>query len=215
MAYDQTLQNLADSVAKKLSMEYGASVQSYAEDRILAYLQDIFDIIFYKRFWTQYTSWNTDTLDESTGKVTGVLTSVIVHWVDLEIVVRDGETRALPTVTKYDNPYSITGTSPKFIEATNDAKIFRVWPLAATGDVQFRVRLKPDDYAVGDTVDFDSMAMIYGAAYLYAEDDGTNHGAVDKFKGIFELRMKQLEFEDDQHTISLKRADASIPTDWE
>jgi len=217
MSYDQTLQDISNAVAKKLSMEAGSNVQPYAEARIKSYIQDIFDIIFYKRYWQQYSQWHTATLDGVTGVVTTNLTSILKRWTDLSIVVPDQEVKPLPIVTRFGNPYTITGTFPKYLEAmpTTSTKIFRVYPLASIGDVQFYCRTKPDNFSDNGVIEFDSMALIYGAAFLYAEDDATNLGAVDKFKGMFELRLKQLEEAEDQHPFSLKRVDSSYPTEWE
>jgi len=196
-------------------MEAGTNVQPYAEVRIQAYIQDIFDLVFYSRFWKQYSSWNTGTLDGVTGVVTNDLTPLITRWSDLKVVVRDQESLPLPVVSSFINPYSITGSSPLYIAAKNTNKIFNVFPITSTGDVQFYIRTKPSDFTSKSVINFDSLVIIYGAAYLYSEDDATNLGATDKFKGIFEARLKQLENLEDIHPIKLSSVKNVIPDHWE
>jgi len=214
MAFDQTLQNITNSVLTKLSMEYGTSVQPYAERRIKAYIQDVFDLIFYKRYWSQFSSWQTGTLDGVTGVVTSDLTSVLLHWNDLQKVVKDKENVALPSIIPESNPYTLTGTTPKYVAPLATVKIFKIYPVTSVGNIQFYIRTKPSNFIDTDVINFDSMALIYGTTYLYAEDDATNLGAVDKFKGLFELRVKQLELEDDQHISKLANSDYTVPYEW-
>ena len=50
----------------------------------------------------------------------------------------------------------------------------------------------PISNAQDNEVNFDEQALILGASYDYAEDDGTNPAATDKLQNMFESRVKQL-----------------------
>jgi hypothetical protein len=132
-------------------------------------------------------------------------------------VIPDGKVKPLPRLPYGVNPYEITGEVPKFVEPYNaNSKIFRVWPMEATGDVVCRIRTLPDVFSDSDTIDFDSIALVNGAAYQIAEDDGSNPGAIEKFKSLFENRLAQLEMQIQQMALPIvSDPNTNIPTEWD
>lgn len=218
MATDKTLSELTQLVVSRLSMVDGTDVQLYAEDRIEEELQHTFDFVFESAYWPQFSTWQSAALNGTTGEVTATLTSILKRWEDLFGVWYEDNQRPIPVLPNNYNPYGLSGTRPIFIEPFNDnSKIFRVWPVAATGDVRFYVRTKPAEFGSADTVNFDSEALILGATYGILEDDGDNPGATEKFHRKFESRMKQLyKSAFHQHPLPLNpnMASAVVPNEW-
>ena len=158
-------------------------------------IQHKFDVLFDEAFWPQFTTLSeTMTLDGSTGVVTIDLSTKIKKFDDIGVIFPDGSNTAIsevPFLTQ--NTSLITGSTPtSYGPSTNSNKVFNIFPLTATGNIQVSYRTKPDDFDSDDTVDFDSQALILGAVYDYLEDDGTNPAATDKAQSLFESRVQQL-----------------------
>ena len=54
-----------------------------------------------------------------------------------------------------------------------------------------------------DVVPMDDQVLILGAAYDYLEDDGTNAGQTEKFRNLFNDRLRQLKSEENDREIPL------------
>jgi len=195
-----TLTQLVDRTADRLSMVAGTGVQTYAEDRIAEMIQHKFDVLFEEVFWPQFCTWYQYTLDGTLGVVTADLTDVLKRFEDIQVIFNDNSNTALTKVSQLTtNPFELSGTTPIHYEAlgptfTNrTTKVFRVWPLAATGGIVIRLRTKPDTFTAQDDIDFDDQALILGSVFDYLEDDGTNPNATQKFQLLFEARVKQLK----------------------
>lgn len=190
-----TFAKLIERTATRLSQVAGASVQLYSEDRIAEMIQHKFDVLFDEAWWGQFVTFGeTMTLNASTGVVTIDVSDKIKRFDDIRVIYPDDSNTplsALPEATL--NPSTITGTTPGFFSQSSDTtKVFKVWPLASTGDIQVTYRTKPDAFVDSDVVNFDEQALILGAAFDYSEDDGTNPAATDKLQNMFESRVKQL-----------------------
>ena len=82
----------------------------------------------------------------------------------------------------------------RFLEASNDATLFTVYPLTATDDIVVVGRERPAaEFIHTDIVPFDDLALSYYAAWNYMVDDASNAGAAAKFQGLFDSRMAELE----------------------
>ena len=190
-----TFATLIERTATRLSQVAGASVQLYSEDRIAEMIQHKFDVLFDEAFWGQFVTFGESmTLDGSTGVVTTDISYKIKRFDDIRVIFPDDSNTPitkLPEATL--NPDTITGTTPAFYSpSTSSAKVFKIWPVASTGSIQVTYRTKPTAFVSADVVDFDEQALILGAAFDYAEDDGTNPAATDKLQNMFESRVKQL-----------------------
>ncbi len=212
----QTLTQLIDRTAERLSMQTGRSVQIYAEDRIGEMIQHKFDVLFLERFWGQFTAWYQWTLDETTGVVTTDLTDIVKSFSDIQVIFPGATSRALTELSQQTvNPFQLSGTRPMFFEADSQTdKVFHIWPKTATGDLVVRARTKPDAIQPGETVNFDEQVLILGATYDYLEDDGTNPNATQKFQALFESRVKQLTDAHDQNPIALDPMSHVPDTSW-
>lgn len=191
-------------------MVSGTGVQIYAEDRIGEMIQHKFDVLFDERFWPQFCSWHQWTLDGTLGIITTDITELVKRFGDIQVIYPEnsntGLTETSPSVA---NVFNLSGDRPIQFESLGPAdsnkvsRVFQIWPKSATGGIVARVRTKPDTFTGNTEVDFDDQALILGAAYDYAEDDGTNPNATSKFEKLFESRVKQLTDTLDRNPISL------------
>jgi hypothetical protein len=191
-----TFQQLITRVQDRLSMVPGASVQSYAEDRIGEMIQHKFDTLFDSRFWPDHSSWATWALDGTLGVVTTDLTDLVKRFEDIGIIYPEDSDFPITRVTPFSmNPNKFTGTTVRHFEsymATSTAKVFRVWPRAATGNLNVFYRTKPDPFIPTDTVVFDDQVLVLGATWDYLADDGTNPDATNKMERMYLDRMDQI-----------------------
>jgi len=190
-----TLAELIERTAVRLSQVAGTSVQLYSEDRIAEMIQHKFDVLFDETWWSQFMTFGaTYTLDGSTGVVTSDLSSLIRRFEDIRAIYPDQSNIGLPVLPEATlNPTTLSGVSPAYYSANSSStKVFTIWPKASTGDIQLTYRTKPVAFTSDVEIDFDEQVLILGAAFDYAEDDGTNPGATDKLQGLFESRVRQL-----------------------
>jgi hypothetical protein len=210
-----TLSQLIVKVQNRLSMVAGTGVQIYAEDVIADMIQHKFDVLFDEAWWPQFTTFQTFTLDGTNGQVTTDVTNLIKRFDDIRIIYRAGGntpiTKLSPTST---NPFELAGTTPIHYDSdTAVDKVFHVWPKTSTGNIVVQYRTKPADFTSEDTINFDDQALVLGSVYDFAEDDGTNPNATQKFQNLFETRVKQLKNNLNSAPISLDPV-TSLPTSF-
>lgn len=213
-----TFNDIIQKVIVRVSQVPGTSVQTYAESRIGDMVQHKFDVLFDDFWWPQFQNWITGTLDGTLGVVTADLTNLIRRWQDIKRVFYDVDMVPLPQIPISVNPFSLSaGGRPRFIDPypADASKVFRVWPNDATGTLRINYRTKPTNFVTTDTVDFDDQVLILGATYDYLEDDGTNPGATEKFRTMFEQRLRQLKTTSSEQPIPLDGRTEFIPTRWE
>lgn len=210
-----TLSEMIVDVENALSQVSGTSVQVYAEDRISLYIQRAFNLVWDEVWWDDYMQWFERSLDGSQGIVTQNIND-IKRWEDIRAVFAENKERPLRGLPSTLNPFNLSGSTPRFISRHgDDNKMVQFWPKGADGKVYIHARVKPDDFAPNDDIRIDHDLILYGATWLYAEDDGTNPGAIDKNKMLFEQRLQQLKRERNNQPIELDERSASIPTEWE
>lgn len=197
MTHNLLFEELIQQTIRRIGQVTGTSVQVYAEDLIGDMIQHKFDVMFEEVWWNQFMFWLDATLDGATGVVTvdvSALDDPLVRFEDIHSIFPGTSNRPLPRFPDFVNPDNVTGTTPQYIEAVGNAqKIFRIHPLTASEPIKVRYRSLPDRFVTGETVNFDSQALVLGSAYDYLEDDGTNPGATEKMSNMFESRVKQLK----------------------
>jgi hypothetical protein len=212
-----TLAQLNTRVQARLSMASGTGVQTYAEDRISEMIQYRFDTLFEMRWWSQFFTFATYTLDGTLGVVTTDLTDLIKRYDDLAVIYVTDSNKPLTEVTMTKrNVLLLAGTTPiQFsglgpTDANKTSRVFQIWPKASTGTIEVGFRTKPDTFAPSDVVDFDDQALILGATFDYLEDDGANPNATAKFERMYRDRETQLLRNYDSGPISLDPS-AALP----
>jgi hypothetical protein len=161
--------------------------------------------------------WYTNVaLDGVNGVVTADI-SAIKRYQDVRAVFAAGSDTPLMQLSYEINAGDIPAGQLLFIdsyEATDPTKVFRVWSPTATGNVSIHARLQPDRFVASDTIRFDNLALTYGAAWAYAEDDAGAPGVAQKFQTLFENRVRDIEAELTNKPISLDRTAVRIPIYW-
>lgn len=189
-----TFTSLINQTIRRLAMVGGTGTQLYSEDLIGDMVQHTFDLVFDETDWPQFTFWNTYTLDGTLGVVTADLTNVVKRFDDVLAIFPTNSNTQVTEFSATSNPNLLSGTTPiHYSRYASADKVFHVWPKTATGTVELYGRTKPDDFTGTDTVDFDSQCLVLGACYDFLEDDGSNPGAAEKFRNLFENRLRQLK----------------------
>lgn len=211
-----TLQEITQDTTAILTQAAGVGVQRYAEPRIELLLNLCFEMLYNRQWWPNYMRWFTGTLDGTNGVVTADI-STIKRYQDVRAVFQSGSDSPLPELSSECNPNDLPTGQIMFIdpyEATDPDKVFRVLSPTSTGTLAIHGRLMPSRFVASDTVRFDNLALMYGAAWAYAEDDATNPGAAQKFQVLFEGRVKDIEAEIQHKPISLDGRTVKIPNQW-
>lgn len=218
---------LIQRVIVRLRMVGGASVQLYAEDAIRDMLQETYNECRSIKWWDHLMSWQSRQLDGVTGTITTPIIGAAERFRDVQNVYFGNNSRPLPIMTQFVNPFRLNGTHPRFVEPLSMADdaagelLFRIWPLqsvtAVDKPIRARVRTDPanifDDVSV--VVPFDAAALINGAAAKYAADDGTGGGTASTLSAVYRQRMSALEKQHDMATIELDSRNSNPGlTEW-
>ena len=203
-----TFGDIVTKVLQRLALVEGLDAQIYAEPRIQLAVQHKFDLIFREYWIPEYTTWQEEyELDGSSGLVTGDFTNKIIDFRDLHSVFSEGAHKPLALAPANVRDIDINYPSIRQF-ATNPAKMFKVLPPTTSGKVYVTYRTKPDDFEEdSDQIFMDTQLLLLGSCWDVLEDDGTNPGASDKFRVLFQDALSQ--FNRQQHNIPL---DAMMPT---
>jgi hypothetical protein len=208
----KTLQALLTDVQHALYQSAGPGVQIYSQDTIIRHINEGFKHCYRAEWWPQFLRRERRVLDETTGKITATLTH-ITQWDDIRHVFREGSPRPLMQLPPSLSTFNITGTVPKYIEAS-DTGLFTIYPLEAEGSIEVVGRKSYSDFILTDTVPFDDLALVHYAAWAYFADDGANPASAAKHQGLFESRMKKLRDDSFSHAIPLNPDAGDIPDRW-
>jgi hypothetical protein len=187
-----TFGDIVTKVLQRLALVEGLDAQIYAEPRIQLAIQHKFDLIF-REFWLpEYTTYQEPhTLDGVNGQITGDLTGRIKDWRDLHSVFHEGSHKPMPLAPMNTRERDITYPSIR-PTVTNRAKVFKVVPVTTIGQVYVTYRTKPDNFEEdSDEIFLDTQLLLLGTCWDVLEDDGTNPGASDKFKLLFQDAFSQ------------------------
>lgn len=188
-----TFREAIDAVLKRLRMETSLATQIYSEDAIAMGIQHKFDTLFDEYWMPQFMTYQEQyTLDGTTGRVVGDLSAKIKRFEDIRHVHNMYSIYPLP---RAPDSVRVNDLTIPCVQPDNDAtKVFRILPLNSTGVVYLTYRTKPANFSAdNDLIKMDDQLIILGTCYDMLEDDGTNPGASDKFKNMFDARVKQYQ----------------------
>jgi hypothetical protein len=196
-----TVADIVAQAEQELSQVPGLATQTYADDRLLQYVENVFQFCFDDYWWPEYMCTITATLDGVMGVVTADLVGNLPnHWVsefrDIQRVFPAANDMSLRRVASTRNPYLITGTAPMFMEAdySTPNRPIKVFPITSVGDIVIRAKQRPVfPFTTSTVIYLDKLMLALGAAYYYAEDDATAIGQINKLKSMFFARMKQIQ----------------------
>ena len=199
---------IVTKVLQRLALVEGLDAQIYAEPRIQLAVQHKFDLLFREYWIPEYTTWQEEmTLDGASGVVTADLSTRIKDFRDLHSVFHEGSYKPLPMAPLSTRDADINYPSIRQL-GTNPTKWFKILPTNTVGKVWISYRTKPDDFEEdGDEIHMDTQLLLLGTCWDVLEDDGTNPGASDKFRVLFQDALAQ--FNRQQFNIPL---DAKLPT---
>ncbi len=214
---DKTLSQLITQTQQELYQASGLGVQVYAQNKIVANLQATFELIVSdpRYQWKRFYTFATHTLDGVSGRTITPIT-VANSFDDVVFVYPEDSDQPLTKWTAGRNPARMSGDYPMQYAYDPSGKI-KVIPSTATGNIVVvgRYYANPYEWTLDSIVPFDSLALVYGAAWQYSVDDAANPGMVQKFQQLFETRLKQLHLNQSQEPISLSGGrDYAVPTYW-
>lgn len=215
-----TVGDIVQRVLQDLSMAPGSGTQRYAEDRIAQQIVDGYFMLSRSRWWDRQCRWYTRTLDGVTGIVTSPFTDII-SFQDVQKVLRGDDIRPLSVLPSEWNPFAVSGTSPRYVEAYEETdgngRLFRVWPLAATGTIRVRGRklLARSTIVPDTTLNFDEYALRCWAAWHYSEADSASPGQAGMFQSALSLKMKQLVVAENEMPLELDPRGYEEASQWQ
>lgn len=214
---DMTVQNLITEIQTAIYQSSGASVQVYSEDLIKRKIQDCFVMLAEDPDvnWKRFYSYETRTLDGTSGRCTVPISTVFTNFNDITAVYAAGNDRALAAFDITSNPARSVGTTPLQI-AYDATDVMKVVPPTATGDIVIVGRIYPTfPFLLTTVVPFDYLAIKSYVAWQYMTEDGSNPSAAELLRQQFETRYKQLQKMQDRAAPALNGTGGAVyPTEW-
>lgn len=212
-----TLGVLIARIEARLSQASGLDVQIHAEPTLLEMLRHKYNTMFDDHWWFDYLTFETFTLDGTTGQVTTDLTNKIRRFIDIQSVYYGNLPHPLPLASVGTN--LLNNFAYALLPSTDPTKVFKLIPATVTGTVSawYRTRLSDTQWESGDDnliINMDDELLITGTAFDYMNDDGTNPDATKKLESEYASRLQQLIGLGQQQPILKRRMDASMPTQW-
>lgn len=183
---------IVTKILQRLALVEGLDAQIYAEPRIQLAVQHKFDMIFREYWLPDYTTYQEPhILDGVTGVIVDDLENALKDWRDLHSVFWEGSHKPMPVAPMNVRDIDITYPSLRH-QGRNQPRHFRVVPPTTAGKVYVTYRSKPDDFEKDDDLIYmDTQLLILGSCWDVLEDDGTNPGAADKFRVLFQDALSQ------------------------
>ena len=141
------------------------------------------------------------TLDGANGVITGDCLQRIKDWRDIHSIFHENSHKPYATsTTRLLRDVDINYPSIRLLARIAHRSGSRSLPVTTTGKVLVTYRTKPDDFEEdGDEIYMDTQLLLLGTCWDVLEDDGTNPGASDKFRVLFQDALAQ--FNRQQHNI--------------
>lgn len=185
-------------VALNISLVTGENMQPYSDDQLGQYLADAHDMITTKATWPEMVTTLTRTLDGTTGKPTVAFapSDGITDYKQIKFVYVDSVRRALPLSSGYQNPllqvplvsYSVLSIA----EDPNKQFFIKINPMTTVGRMSIVANLKADLTDPETVIPIDDLLHVYLATWMYAVDDATNPGQVEKYLNLYNDRWKDI-----------------------
>ena len=187
-----TFGGIVTKVLQRLALVEGLDAQIYAEPRIQLAVQHKFDMIFREYWIPEYTTYQEQfDLDGVTGQIIGTLENKLNDWRDLHSVFWENSPKPLPIAPMNVRDIDIQYPSIR-PQGKDHIRWFKILPVSTIGKVYITYRTKPADFEKDDDVIYmDTQLLMLGTCWDVLEDDGTNPGASDKFRILFQDALSQ------------------------
>lgn len=213
---DKTLEALIVDVQSAIYQSAGVSTQVYSQDIIANMITDgfIFLASDVQKDWKRFKNSVTYTLDGTTGRTTVPISNTFKNYDDIQHIFIGQTERMITAIDLNNNPSMYTGDAPLgYLHDTTDT--IRIIPASATGTITINGIVYPTSFILTDIVPFDHLALKYYVAWQYMTDDGSNPGAAEKLRVLFEARYKNLGLSQDQAPVALNGAGMNdFPREW-
>lgn len=190
-----TIQTLIERVQERISILSGLGVQIHEEGALIEFLRLVYNEVWDDHWNENHTYFRTETLDGTTGQITGSLTTLVRSFEDLGAVFYNSDDDPLPQINKNVNPTKIQRRciGPN----DNPSKVFTVYPVDTAGDVHFwyRTRVDPAVWTDGsyDTdLVLDEEVLLRGTIAMYLADEGSNQDNLQTWRGMYQARLRKL-----------------------
>lgn len=181
-----------------MSLVQGQGMQPYSDDQIGGYLSDSHDDITSEAVWPEMVTTLFRTLDGTTGKATVAfsLADGVTDYKQIKHVYVDSVRRELPLSSGYQNPllqvplvsYSVLSIK----DDPNKQFLIKINPPTTAGQLAIVANLKADLSNPTTVIPIDDLLHVYRATWMYAVDDATNPGQVEKYLNLYNNRWKTI-----------------------
>ena len=175
----------------------GTSVQTYEEPILDGMIQRGFNFAFDMRFWADYTSVQTYTLDGTNGVVTADL-SALKEFRDIKEIYINGTSYKIVQPLGREHLLT-TGADPRYVtwknhtESDYATKRFTVWPKTASKSVDITWRARPDDFANDtDIIYLDKDMLVLWTTWMALLMDDMNDAHAAAAKSLGDSRYDQI-----------------------
>lgn len=208
-----TLGALITRVQSLLSLAGGLGVQTYAQPKIVEFIQMGYTTLCNKRFWNDYTTTGSFTLDGTTGRVTADLTNVIKSFKDIQYVWYEDYATPLPKAP--NNRYGAMIRQLCFGNSGIASCPFVIYPITNIGNVYVRYRTRANTpFTELDEVPMDEELIVRWAAMMYLTFDNANQAAIQLVTKMYGDHLAELERLEENHAKSLFSVTNQAVTDW-
>jgi len=200
-------------VQELLGLSAGLSTQTYAQPKIVQYVQLAYADLFIKRFWDDYSSVSTFTLDGTTGKTVEDLTDLIKSVNDIQYIWYQDYNNPLP---KAPNNRPLVNINVACFTPYRDVTCpFRIYPLNASDVIHVRYRTKDTlPYSENDEVNMHEELIVRRAAMMYVMNDAANQTLIQLFTSLYNEHLMQLERLEMKDNRSLYSYSSQNVTEW-
>lgn len=210
----QTLSNLVQRTVTRLSMVGGVAVQVYAEDRIAEMIWHKFVMVRDELWWDDFMDYINLTQGADGRPVENVVRElpaspigdevVINMFTDIQYGWHPNYRDPLRYWPRRANPAGLQSLGSRTLYMLPDAaKVVRFMTPQPGLVMPLRVKRHYAYFQPNDVVPMDEQLLILGACYDYLEDDGTNAGQTEKFRNMFNDRLRQLKGNENEKEIPL------------
>ena len=208
-----TLAEIITRVQELLSLAGGLNVQTYAQPKIVQYVQMGYNTLYMKRFWNDYTKVEKFTLDGMTGRVTADLSTKVKSFKDIRYIWYKDYATPLPLAPSNRAPDMIRQLSfgPSGIVSCP----FNIFPMDNSGEIWVAYRTKANlPFKETDVVPIDDELIVRWAAMMYLTFDNANQAAIQLVTKMYAEHLSELEKMEDNHARSLYSYTAQTVTEW-
>jgi len=209
----QTLSQLVQRVVTRLSMVPGVAVQVYAEDRIAEMIWHKWIMVRSELWWDELMEWQTLTQDASGRPVENVVRElppspigdeIVIHeYSDIQYAWHPARAKPLTMMPQRQNPIGAMRAGTTLYRVADKAKVIRFLPITEGLEMMVRYKVWHSYFQPDDVIPMDEQLLILGACYDYLEDDGTNPGQTEKFRNMFNDRLRQLKGDENEAEIPI------------